>query len=149
MNTSEFLMIAASVVPDRVALACEGESRTFAELQERVNRLANALQALGIGKGDKVAGMAPHSISYDARRGGMPPYEELLAAQEPDELFVDVDDPDPTIVIYTSGTTAMPKGVVLTYLSMSIYVTNTMEPATPETHDVTLPPLPLYPVPRA
>src|SRR3990172_10994301 len=64
MNTSEFLMIAASVVPDRVALVCEGESRTFAELQGRVNRLANALQALGIGKGDKVAVMALNSIPY-------------------------------------------------------------------------------------
>src|SRR3989337_1893454 len=64
MNTSEFLMIAASVVPDRVALACEGESRTFAQLQERVNRLANALQALGIAKGDQVAVMALNSIPY-------------------------------------------------------------------------------------
>src|SRR3990172_2387402 len=64
MNTSEFLMIASSVVPDRVALACEGERRTFAELQERVNRLANALQALGIGKGDTVAALALNSIPY-------------------------------------------------------------------------------------
>src|SRR3989304_5517822 len=59
MNTSEFLMIAASVVPDRVAVACEGESRTLPELQERVH-----LQALGIGKGDKVAVMALNSIPY-------------------------------------------------------------------------------------
>src|SRR3989337_4350522 len=67
MNTSEFLMIAASVVPDRVALVCEGESRTFAELQERVNRLANALSAkggMGIGKGDTVAALALNSIPY-------------------------------------------------------------------------------------
>src|SRR3990170_6898274 len=64
MNTSEFLMIAASVVPDRVALTCGGESRTFAELQERVNRLANALQSLGIGRGDTVAVIALNSIPY-------------------------------------------------------------------------------------
>src|SRR3989304_4029381 len=191
MNTSEFLMIASSVVPDRVALTCEGESRTFAQLQ-----------ALGIAKGDKVAVLALNSIPYvetyyacaklgavfvplnyrakkeelaymvnnsetkamfvgeryldltasirpqfqtvqqfvcyDAKPKGMTPYEDLLAAHEPEELFVDGDDPDPTIIIYTSGTTAMPKGVVLTYLSMSIYVTNTMEPANPDTHDVTL-----------
>ena len=38
---------------------------------------------------------------------------------------------DPTIVIYTSGTTALPKGVVLTFLGMSVYVTNTVEPADP------------------
>src|SRR3990172_5394324 len=166
MNTSEFLMIASSVVPDRVALSCEGESRTFAQLQERVNRLANALSAkggLGIGKGDTVAALALNSIPYvetyyacaklgavfvplnyrakeeelaymvnnsetkalfvgeryldltvairpqletvqhficyappagghGARPEGMTPYEELLAAQEPEELFVDVED---------------------------------------------------------
>ena len=226
MNTSEFLMIAASVVPDRIAMICDGESRTFAQLQERVNRLANALSAsggLGIGKGDKVAVLALNSIPYvetyyacaklgavfvplnyrakkeelsymannsetkvmfvgeryleltaairtqfktvqqficydlPARRHGAHPgqtparlgegitsYEELLAAHEPEEIFTDVEDPDPTIVIYTSGTTAMPKGVVLTYLSMSVYVTNTMEPANPETHDVTLLSVPIY-----
>ena len=42
MNTSEFLMIAASVVPDRVALACEGESLTFAALQEHPHQLRHA-----------------------------------------------------------------------------------------------------------
>ncbi len=42
-----------------------------------------------------------------------------------------IDDADPTIVIYTSGTTALPKGVVLTHLGMSVYVTNTVEPADP------------------
>ncbi len=208
MNTSEFLMIAASVVPDRVALTCEGDSRAFARLQERVNRLANALQTLGVGKGDKVAALAlnsipyvetyyacaklgavfvplnyrakkeelsymvnnsetkvmfageryldltaavrpesqtvEHFVCYDAQPEGMTPYEELMAAHAPEELFVEVEDPDPTIVIYTSGTTAMPKGVVLTYLSMSVYVTNTMEPANPETHDVTLLSVPIY-----
>jgi fatty-acyl-CoA synthase len=64
MNTSEFLMIAASVVPDRVAMVCDGDSRTFAQLQERVNRLANALQSLGVGKGDCVAVLALNSIPY-------------------------------------------------------------------------------------
>src|SRR3989304_3026021 len=167
MNTSEFLMIASSVVPDRVALACEGESRTFAQLQERVNRLANALQALGIGSGDKVAVMALNSIPYvetyyacarvgavfvplnyrakkeelaymvnnsetkaifvgeryldltasirplfetvqqficyDARPEGMTPYDDLLAPHEPEELFVEVADPAPTIISRTTG----------------------------------------------
>ena len=208
MNTSEFLMIAASVVPDRVAMTCDGDSRTFAQLQERVNRLANALQTLGVGKGDAVAVMAlnsipyvetyyacaklgavfvplnyrakkeelsymvnnsqtkvmfvgeryldltgairsqfetvRHFVCYDAGPEGMTRYEDLLGSGEPEEIFVEVEDQDPTIIIYTSGTTAMPKGVVLTYLSMSVYVTNTMEPANPETHDVTLLSVPIY-----
>ena len=64
MNTAEFLMIASSVVPDRVAMTCGGKTRTFAEMQERVNRLANALQAMGVGKGDKVSVMALNSMEY-------------------------------------------------------------------------------------
>src|SRR3990172_11084528 len=79
-----------------------------------------------------------HMICSDGQAEGMLSYDELLAKHEPEEIFTDVDDQDPTIVIYTSGTTALPKGVVLTYLAMWIYVTNTMEPANPETHDVTL-----------
>jgi acyl-CoA synthetase (AMP-forming)/AMP-acid ligase II len=177
MNTSEFLMIAASVVPDRVAIACNGDSHTFAQLQERVNRLANALQSLGVGKGDKVAVLALNSIPYvetyyacaklgavfvplnyrakkeelsymvnnaEAKVEGMTSYEDLLAPHEPEEVFTDVEDTDATIILYTSGTTARPKGVVLTYLSMSVYVTNTVEPANPESHDVTLLSVPVY-----
>ena len=35
------------------------------------------------------------------------------------------------MLIFTSGTTAMPKGVELTYLNLSLYVVNTMSPADP------------------
>jgi acyl-CoA synthetase (AMP-forming)/AMP-acid ligase II len=210
MNTAEFLMIASSVVPDRTAMVCGQRSRTYAEMQDRVNRLANTLQAMGVGKGDKISVMALNSMEYveiyyagaklgavfvplnyrakreelaymcnnsqtkvlfvgdrylelseaikpelstvqqlvclDARPEGMPNYDELLAAHEPDEIFTDIDDNDPTIVIYTSGTTALPKGVVLTYLGMSVYVTNTVEPADPgaENVDVLLVSVPFY-----
>src|SRR5438552_17831945 len=64
MNTAEFLMIASSVVPVRTAMVCGQRSRTYAEMQERVNRLASALQAIGGGKGDKVAVMALNSMEY-------------------------------------------------------------------------------------
>jgi len=66
MNTAEFLMIASSVVPDRTAMVCEQRSRTYAEMQDRVNRLANALQAMGVGKGDKISVMALNSTEYVA-----------------------------------------------------------------------------------
>ena len=210
MNTAEFLMIASAVVPDRTAMVCEDEARTFAELQERVNRLANALQAMGVGHGDKVAIMALNGIPYvesyyatarlggvfvplnyrakreeiiymcnnsecsvlfvgqrylelvgslrlelqtvkhliciDARPQGMTNYEELLAQHEPEEIFAEIEDSDPTIVIYTSGTTALPKGVVLTHMGMSVYVTNTVAPADPaeENPDVLLVSVPFY-----
>ena len=43
MNTAEFLTISAAVVPDRAALVA-GETRiSYAQMQSRVTRLANAL----------------------------------------------------------------------------------------------------------
>jgi len=210
MNTAEFLMIASSVVPDRTALVCEGATRTYYQLQERVNRLANALQALGVSRGDKVAFMGlngipcveiyyatsklggvfvplnyrlkreeisymcnnsnasvlfvadryldivndirpgipgvKHIIGLDSPQGDTPRYEDLVASHQPEEIFTDIDESDPTIIIYTSGTTALPKGVVLTHLGMSVYVTNTVSPADPteENPDVLLVSVPFY-----
>ncbi len=55
MNTTEFLMITSSIVPDRPATTFEGKTTTYGELSDRVNRLANALMAKGVQKGDMVA----------------------------------------------------------------------------------------------
>ena len=55
MNTADFLTIAASIVPDRTAMVFEARRFTYLEFQERVNRLANALSDLGVGRGDRVA----------------------------------------------------------------------------------------------
>ena len=55
MNTTEALTIACAIVPQRVAIAFDGNRLTYQGLQERVNRLANALAALGVGRGDRVA----------------------------------------------------------------------------------------------
>jgi acyl-CoA synthetase (AMP-forming)/AMP-acid ligase II len=74
----------------------------------------------------------------------MQSYEDVIAKYPPDEIFVEVDDTHPSVLLYTSGTTALPKGVVLTYLALSVYVTNTVEPANPETHDVLLLSVPVY-----
>jgi acyl-CoA synthetase (AMP-forming)/AMP-acid ligase II len=55
MNTTDFLTIASSIVPDRPAIIFEGKIFTFGQLNERSNRLAHALTKLGIKKGDIVA----------------------------------------------------------------------------------------------
>src|SRR5918912_1197681 len=51
----EILARTARSYPHKVALMFQGQQRTFAELDERVNRLANALAQRGVGHGDKVA----------------------------------------------------------------------------------------------
>jgi acyl-CoA synthetase (AMP-forming)/AMP-acid ligase II len=57
MNTTEFLTIACAIVPDRTAVIFDNQRFTYEELQERVNRLTNALADLGVGRGDRVAVM--------------------------------------------------------------------------------------------
>ncbi len=55
MNTAEFLSIAAAICPEKEAIVFEAKRYTFSQLNERVNRLGNALLNLGVQKGDRVA----------------------------------------------------------------------------------------------
>jgi len=55
MNTTEFLTIASAICPDKLAIIFEGKRYTFSQLNERANRLGNALSNLGVQKGDRVA----------------------------------------------------------------------------------------------
>jgi acyl-CoA synthetase (AMP-forming)/AMP-acid ligase II len=73
-----------------------------------------------------------HVICYEAAPEGMESYGQLIETTEPEEIFVEVDDEDPTILMYTSGTTAMPKGVLLNYGGMTEYVLSSVEMANPE-----------------
>jgi len=55
VNTLDFLNIANAICPDRYCVVFEGKRYTFSQINERVNRLANALLKLGVKKGDRVA----------------------------------------------------------------------------------------------
>lgn len=79
MNTSEFLMISAAIVPDRTAMVFEGKRTTFEELQSRVNRLASALGALGVSAGDRIAVLQVNTDSV---------IETYFAAAKLDAVFV-------------------------------------------------------------
>ena len=210
MNTIEFLQISSAVVPDREALVEVGGSDkriTYEEMYPRVVKLANALQALGVEQGQKVATMSvnsadfvityyacamlgvtfvplnsrskdeelihmlnvsesqavfvsdryfelverirptlntvKHVINYGPATPGALAYDDLLDSAGEDEIWTEVDDKDATIIIFTSGTTALPKGVQLTYLDMTAYVTN-QQPADPEIHDKLLVSAPFF-----
>ena len=55
MNTSEFLYIATAICPDREFILFDNQSWSYAQFNERVNRLANALTKLTVEKGDRIA----------------------------------------------------------------------------------------------
>ena len=66
-------------------------------------------------------------IGFDFAREGYPGYEALLAAAPEHEEEAEVEDEDTTILMYTSGTTSLPKGVMLTHGDFSAYVTANVE----------------------
>ncbi|MDA0352245.1 MAG: long-chain-fatty-acid--CoA ligase [Chloroflexi bacterium] len=195
MNTAEFLTISAAIVPDRTAIVGDGQRTTYAELQSTANRLANALQTLGVAKGQNVGVMAVNSpafvevyyatasvgatmvplnfrakteelthmvneadvsvlfigerywpiyeqikdsipgvrqvIGLDFTPNGGANYQALIDANEDIPVYTEIDDSDPTLLIYTSGTTSLPKGVVLSYQALTALVVNTQAPADP------------------
>lgn len=53
-NIADLVEHTVDLVPDRVALADDTRSVTYAQLEDRTNRLAHYLQEQGVGPGDKV-----------------------------------------------------------------------------------------------
>ncbi len=62
MLVHHFLENSADRLPDKVALICDGQRLTYAELDIQANRLAHALRSQGLQRGDRVAFYLPNSV---------------------------------------------------------------------------------------
>jgi O-succinylbenzoate-CoA ligase len=208
MNTTDFLSIANAICPERDCVVFEGKRWTYAKINERVNRLANALAQLGVGKGDRIGilhvncnqyietyfavaklaaifvplnfrakadeltymvanaeakflfvgsryldivnTMLPHlptikqAISIDSKQEGKMYYEDLLRSASSDEVMGEIEDEDITILMYTAGTTGLPKGVPLKHNAFATYALENVEPASPDIEERNLLTVPLY-----
>lgn len=162
-----------AVRPEATALEDAARSLTYRELNHRVNRLAHALLAKGVARGDRVAILSENCIPYielelaAAKLGLIVPclnwrlspeelghcialtapsvllvsdrfaaalqrmdhgvacvvhlerqYESLLAASPEHEPEAAVDAEDGLVILYTSGTTGLPKGAVISQRAM-------------------------------
>jgi long-chain acyl-CoA synthetase len=62
MLVQEFLEFSADRLPDKVALIGDGQRLTYAEVEAQANRLANALLAQGLQRGDRVVLFLPNCL---------------------------------------------------------------------------------------
>jgi acyl-CoA synthetase (AMP-forming)/AMP-acid ligase II len=198
----------AATTPDAEAVSYLGRSWTWAEWDERVRRLAGALQGLGVGRGDVVSfldknhpacveltfaaaclgaanaivnfRLAGDEVDYAVNDAGakvllvgselMPlvdrirdrlttvehvievtpdgadgdAYEALLAGAAPVERSPEVEPEDVCLVMYSSGTTGRPKGVMLTQRNMVRHTVNAHDGWSFEPGDKNLVAMPLF-----
>jgi long-chain acyl-CoA synthetase len=64
MNIAANLERARTLFPDKAALLFEGNSYTYRQLDEKVNRLANGLRGLGVERGERVALFLPNIPAF-------------------------------------------------------------------------------------
>src|SRR5208282_5910987 len=83
----------------------------YLELVSRIQSRLSANRIVAIGDG----------------AGGLPRLADLIATAAPDESEAEVEDEDTSILMYTSGTTSLPKGVQLRFRDFTAYVTANVE----------------------
>ena len=64
INIGGLLTKRAFMTPDREALVCESIRRTYGQLNDRANRLANTMKSLGVKHGDRVGILALNEPEY-------------------------------------------------------------------------------------
>ena len=72
-----------------------------------------------------------HVFALGFEGEGLETFDALVESGEDIPVFTDIEEDDASLLIYTSGTTAMPKGVELSYHALTGLVVNTQNPPDP------------------
>ena len=96
---------------------------------------------------DQLAGKLPSElsrVSLESRGGAAEHIEDLIDSGSEDGEDAEVEESDTSVLMYTSGTTSLPKGVMLTFGDFTAYVVGTVEMADGEPKGTQLLCVPLY-----
>jgi acyl-CoA synthetase (AMP-forming)/AMP-acid ligase II len=83
-------------------------------------------------------------ISIEKKHEDLLYYEDIIKSSSADELVTPIEDADTTILMYTAGTTGLPKGVMLSHNSFTGYVLENVTPPDPDTEERNILTVPLY-----
>jgi len=126
MIINEFLDLSALLVPERTAIAFEGRRYSYAELKERVNRLADAMNRLGLKKGDRAAILEINCNQYveacfaTVKLGAI--FVPLNFRVRQDELIYLVSEAEPTVLFVGSRYVEMVRRVQLQLPSVKHFI---------------------------
>ncbi len=85
-----------------------------------------------------------HYVSLDGERDGWLSYSALIDGADDEEMWPTHDEDDLSVILFTSGTTSFPKGVMLTHNSFASYILSHVTPADPELAESNVLTVPLY-----
>ncbi len=83
-------------------------------------------------------------ITLDEPRDGWLSYSDLLDNADDEDMWPATAEDDLSVLLFTSGTTSYPKGVMLTHNSFASYILSHVTPADPEVAERNILTVPLY-----
>src|SRR6266581_2580296 len=143
MLLDHYLYDSAQRHPDKLALVCGERRACYAEVEQGANALAHGLRALGLQRQQRVAVYFDNSV--ETVQGIFATLKAAgVLAQQPATLPVNRNiSLDLASLVYTSGSTGLPKGVTLTHANMVAAATSITTYLRNEPDDIILSPLPL------